>query len=97
MTGGDFGSGLVYRPLVRTIRIALFTFGLAAFGFACKSGTMQDIKSGAKDEACKQSCDEARTKCQDACEKDLEADKDACKLACDTAKDKCASECNQQG
>lgn len=90
-------SGWCTPPLVRIIRVTILTLGLAALGMACKSGTMQDIKSGAKDEACKQSCEEARVKCQDACEKDLEADQDACKLACDTAKDKCAKECSQEG
>ncbi len=71
----------------------MLTLGLAALSMGCKGSTMTDIKQGAKNEACKQSCEEARTTCEEKCAE--EVDKDACKLACDTARDKCNKECKQ--
>ena len=77
---------------MKLLHIAVFTFGLAALA-GCQSGTMRDIESGAKNEACKTSCEEGRATCQEKCEE--EVDKDACKLACDAGRDKCAKECKQ--
>ena len=71
-------------------RMTLLALAFAAFT-GCKGGAMQDVQSGAKSEACKQSCATAKTECVDKCAQ--EADQDACKLACDAAEKKCVEEC----
>lgn len=76
---------------MRKITLALFVLGALAGG--CKSSTMNDVTTGAKNEACKTSCDEAKTECFNKCT--AEADQDACKIACDVAKEQCVKECKQ--
>lgn len=74
---------------IRNLTIA----ALAAIALACSSSTAGDIKNAAGNEACAQSCEEARTTCEQKCTEELEANRDACKAACTTAKDKCNEEC----
>lgn len=74
--------------------IRLFALSaVAAFALACSSSTAGDIKNAAGNEACAQSCEEARTTCEQKCTEELEANRDDCKTACTTAKDKCNEEC----
>lgn len=79
--------------IINTLSLSLlFAFALAG----CRGGaSMQDLQSGAKTEACRTACEEARGQCEDKCNEEVEDARDACKVACGVARDTCLEDCKK--